>query len=89
MSNIFSHYGDIYPLCIFGLYGDIDPLYIFIMEILIYYLLYVVITTHVTFCISCLFMVLSTQMALLCLSADIPYVGTQKDILGLKFAKTL
>ena len=32
---------------------------------------------------------LSTQMALLRLSADIPYVGTQKDILGLKFAKTL
>ena len=32
---------------------------------------------------------LSTQMALLCLSADIPYVGTQKDTLGLKFAKTL
>ena len=33
--------------------------------------------------------VLSTQMALLRLSADIPYVGTQKDILGLKFAKKL
>ena len=33
--------------------------------------------------------VLSTQMALLRLSADILYVGTQKDILGLKFAKTL
>ena len=33
--------------------------------------------------------VLSTQMALLRLSADIPYVGTQKDILGLKLAKTL
>ena len=32
---------------------------------------------------------LSTQMALLRLSADIPYVGTQKDILGLKLAKTL
>ena len=32
---------------------------------------------------------LSTQMALLLLSANIPYVGTQKDILGLKFAKTL
>ena len=28
-------------------------------------------------------------MALLHLSADIPYVGTQKDILGLKFSKTL
>ena len=33
--------------------------------------------------------VFSTQMALLRLSANIPYVGTQKDILGLKFAKTL
>ena len=32
---------------------------------------------------------LSTQMALLHLSADIPYVGTQKDILVFKFAKTL
>ena len=29
---------------------------------------------------------LSTQMALLHLSADIPYVGTQKDIYGLKFS---
>ena len=28
-------------------------------------------------------------MALLRPSADIPYVGTQKDILGLKFSKTL
>ena len=32
---------------------------------------------------------LSTQMALLRLSADIPYVGTQKNILGLKFSKSL
>ena len=32
---------------------------------------------------------LSTQMALLHPSANIPYVGTQKDILGLKFSKTL
>ena len=32
---------------------------------------------------------LSTQMALLRLSAKIIYVGTQKDILGLKFSKTL
>ena len=32
---------------------------------------------------------LSTQMALLHPSVDIPYVGTQKDILGLKFSKTL
>ena len=32
---------------------------------------------------------LSTQMELLHPSADIPYVGTQKDILGLKFSKTL
>ena len=32
---------------------------------------------------------LSTQMELLRLSGKIPYVGTQKDILGLKFTKTL
>ena len=32
---------------------------------------------------------LSTQMALLRSSANIPYVGAQKDILGLKIAKTL
>ena len=32
---------------------------------------------------------LSTQMALLHLSANILYVGTQKDILGLNFTKTL
>ena len=32
---------------------------------------------------------LSTQMTLLHPSADIPYVGTQKDILGLNFSKTL
>ena len=43
-------------LYIFSFYGDIDPLYIFIMDILIYYILYVVMTTHVTFCISCIFM---------------------------------
>ena len=49
MSDIFIHY------------GDIDPLYIFIMDILIYHILYVVMTTHVTFCISCLFMT-SNQM---------------------------
>ena len=32
---------------------------------------------------------LSTQMALLRSSADILYVGMEKDILGLKFTKTL
>ena len=32
---------------------------------------------------------LSTKMALLRPSVDIPYVGTQKDKLGLKFAKIL
>ena len=32
---------------------------------------------------------LSAKMALLHLSADIPYVGTEKDTLGLKFAKSL
>ena len=44
MSDIFSHY------------GYLDPLYIFIMEIIIYYILYMAMTTHVTFCISFLFM---------------------------------
>ena len=63
MSDIFSHYGDLDPLCIFSFYGDLDPLYIFIMEILIYYILYVAMTTHVTFCISCLFM----AIVLLCI----------------------
>ena len=36
---------------IFNYYGYLDPLYIFIMDILIYYILYVAMTTHVTFCI--------------------------------------
>ena len=39
MSDIFSHY------------GDLDMLYIFIMENLIYYILYAAMTTHVIFCI--------------------------------------
>ena len=56
MSDIFSHYGDLDPLYIFSFHGDIDPLYIFIMDILIYYILYLVMNTHVTVCISCLFM---------------------------------
>ena len=51
MSYIFSHYGDLDPLYIISFHGDIDPLYMFIMEILIYYVLYVAMTTHVTFCI--------------------------------------
>ena len=51
MSYIFSHYGDIDPFYIFNFYGDPDPLYSFIMEILIYYILHVVMTRHVTFCI--------------------------------------
>ena len=38
------------PLYIFSFHGDHDPLYIFIMDILIY-ILYVVMTTHVIFCI--------------------------------------
>ena len=63
MSYIFIHYGDIDPLYIFSFHGDHDPLYIFIMEILIYYILYVAMTTHVTFCISCLFM----AIVLLCI----------------------
>ena len=51
MSNIFSDYGDLDPLYIFNYYGDLDPLYIFIMEILIYYILYMEMTKHVIFCI--------------------------------------
>ena len=51
MSDIFSHFGDLDPLYIFKFHGDIDPLYIFIMEILIYYILYMVMTTHVILCI--------------------------------------
>ena len=46
MSDIFSHYGDLDLLYIFIFYGDLDPLYIFIMEILIYYILYVAMTTR-------------------------------------------
>ena len=63
MSDIFSHYGYLDPLCIFSFYGDLDPLYIFIMDILIYYILYVAMTTHVTFCISFLFMAI-TQLCI-------------------------
>ena len=48
---------------IFSHYGDLDPLYIFIMDILFYFILYVAMTTHVTFCISCLFM----AIVLLCI----------------------
>ena len=61
--DIFSHYGYLNPLYIFSFYGYLDPFYIFIMEILIYYILYVAMTTHVTFCISCLFM----AIVLLCI----------------------
>ena len=60
---IFSYYGDIDPLYIFKFHGYLDHLYIFTMEILIYYILYVAMTTHVTFCISCLFM----AIVLLCI----------------------
>ena len=63
MSGIFSHYADFDPLCMFSFYGDPDPFYIFIMEILIDYILCVAMTTHVTFCISCLFM----AIVLLCI----------------------
>ena len=56
-------YGDLNPLYIFNLHGDLGPLYIFIIEILIYYILYMVMTTHITFCISCLFM----AIVLLCI----------------------
>ena len=63
MSDIFSHYGDLDPLYIFSFHGDLDPLYIFIMEILIYYILYVAMTTYDRFCISCPFM----AIVLLCI----------------------
>ena len=76
MSNIFSHYGDLDPLYIFSFHGDIDPLYIFIMEILLYYILYVVMTTHVTFSISCLFM----AIILLCIRDCYMYLQSCAEI---------
>ena len=63
MSDISSHYGDLDPLYLFTLHGDHDPFYIFIMEILIYSIFYVAMTTHVTFFISFLF----TTIVLLCI----------------------
>ena len=63
MSHMFSHYGDLDAWYIFRFHGDLGPLYIFIMEILIYYILYMAMTTHVTVCISCLFM----AIVLLCI----------------------
>ena len=63
MPDIFSHYGDLDPWYIFSFHGDLGPLYIFIMKILIYCILYVAMTTHVTIRISCLFM----AIVLLCI----------------------
>ena len=63
MSDISIHYGDLDPLYIFNLHGDHDPLYIFIMDILIYFILYVAMTTHVIVSISCL----SMAIVLLCI----------------------
>ena len=63
MSDIFSHYGDLDPWYIFNFHGDLGPLYVFIIEILIYYILYMAMTTHVTVCISWLFM----AIVLLCI----------------------
>ena len=63
MSDIYSHYGDLDLLYIFSLCGDLGPLYIFIMEILIYSILYVAMTTHVKLFMSCLFM----AIVLLCI----------------------
>ena len=51
MSDIFIHYRDLDLLYIFSFHGYFDPLYILIMDILIYYILYVAMTTHVIFCI--------------------------------------
>ena len=56
MLDIFSHYGDLDPWYIFSFHGNLGPLYIFIMEILIYCMLYVVMTTHVIVCKPWLFM---------------------------------
>ena len=63
---------------IFSLHGYLDPLYVFIMEILIYYILYVAITTHVTFCISCLFM----AIVLLCIWDCYMYLQSYAEIDG-------
>ena len=76
MSDIFSHYGDLDPLYIFSFYGDIDPLYIFIMEILIYCILYMAMTTHVTFFISRLFM----AIVLLCIWDCYMYLQSHVEI---------
>ena len=63
MLDIFSHYGDLNPWYIFSFHGDLGPLYIFIRKILIYCILYVAMTTHVTVRLSCLFM----AIVLLCI----------------------
>ena len=76
MSDIFSHYGDLNTLYIFNFHGDIDPMYIFIMEILIYYILSVAMTTHVTICISCLFM----AIVLLCIRDCYMYLQSYTEI---------
>ena len=57
-------------------HGDIGPFYIFIMDILIYYILYVVMTTHATFCISCLFM----AIVLLCIRDFSMYLQSHAGI---------
>ena len=76
MLDIFNHYGDLDPLYIFTLYGDLNPLYIFIVNIFIYYILYVAMTTHVTFCISCLFM----SIVLLCIRDCYMYLQSYAEI---------
>ena len=76
VSYIFIHYGDLDQLCIFSFYGDLNPLYIFIMEILIYYILYVAMTTHVTFYISFLFM----AILLLCIRDSYMYLPSYVEI---------
>ena len=50
MSDVSSHYGDLDPLYIFSFHEYLDPLYIFIMEILIYCIFYMAMTTYVIFC---------------------------------------
>ena len=81
MSDIFSHYGDLDPLYIFSFYGDLDPLYIFIMEIMIYYILYMVMTTHAIVRLTSLFMVI----VLLCIWDCYMYLQSYAEIVILLY----
>ena len=76
MLDIFSYYGYVDPLYIFKFFGDPDPLHIIIMEILIYCILYVAMTTHITVCISCLFM----AIVILCIQDCYMYLQSHAEI---------